>query len=440
MSDGPPADKPRPTRVRYVVLAWLCAAAAFAYVTRNSISVAEETVRESLELTKQQMGSAMGAFFWAYAFLQVPTAWLSHIWGSRVALPVFSLLGSVTTALFAAADGFWSLWIARFGMGLAQAGLFPAATNTLTRWFPTTQRGLASGVLTCFMSIGGVLGNVTTGGLLKVTSWQVVFLTFTIPTFVWAVWFWWWFRERPSDHRAVNPTELAFIQAASSGHTPKAVAGPGDPVPWLAILASPAMFWICFQQFFRAAGYIYFTTWFATYLKETRAVTDDLLVGILNSIPILGVVVGSFVGGVVSDWLIARTGSRRIGRQALAVVTHLVCALLILVGYQIPEVWPAVLVISVAALIGSFGAPCAYAITMDMGGRYTPTVFALMNMSGNLGAAIFPDVVPWILEHSDWNTVMLAFTGIYVAAALCWIPFNADGTIVKEPAPLASPH
>src|SRR5687767_10406577 len=102
---------PPPTRVRYVVLAWLCAAAALAYVTRNSISVAEETVRDSLRLTTLEMGSAMGAFFWAYAFLQVPTGWLSHVWGSRIALPVFSLLGSVTTALFAAATGYWSLWV-----------------------------------------------------------------------------------------------------------------------------------------------------------------------------------------------------------------------------------------------------------------------------------------------------------------------------------------
>src|SRR5262249_51670986 len=157
-------------------------------------------------------------------------------------------------------------------------------------------------------------------------------------------------------------------------------------------------------------------TWFGTYLRRTREVHDDLLVGILNSVPILGVVAGSFVGGIVSDWLIARTGSRRVGRQGLAVVTHLACALLILIGYRIPDAWPAVLVIGAAVLVGSFGAPCAYAITMDMGGRHTPTVFALMNMSGNLGAAIFPSVVAHILGPK-WEAVVLVLTGGGAAGA-----------------------
>ena len=125
-----PHAEPRPSRVRYVVLAWLCAAAMIAYVARNSISAAESSIRTSLNLTEWEMGIALGAFFLPYALLQVPTGWLSHIWGSRLALPLFSLLGSVMTGVFAWAGGFYTLTIGRFGMGVAQAGLFPAATST----------------------------------------------------------------------------------------------------------------------------------------------------------------------------------------------------------------------------------------------------------------------------------------------------------------------
>lgn len=420
------------TRVRYVVLAWLCAAAALAYVTRNSISVAEERIRTSLGLDIYDLGLAMGAFFWSYAFLQVPTGWVSHLLGSRRALTLFSLLGSATSALFAAATGFYSLWFARFSMGLAQAGLFPAATNTLAQWFPTTRRGLASGILTCCMSVGGVLGNVATAEMLPRMTWQTIFLLFTLPTLIWAVLFYAWFRDRPEDHAAVNASELDLIR---EGGGPPSLTAPAEPTPWLAILTSPAMFWIAAQQFFRAAGYIFFTSWFATYLKETRHV-DERLAGYLNSVPLVGVIVGSFVGGLVSDWLIARTGSRRVGRQGLAVVTHFACAVLILAGYQIADPWLAVLVIAIAAMIGSFGAPCAYAITMDMGGKYIPPVFSLMNMSGNVGAALFPQVAGWLRQtYGDWDYVMLNFVGIYVAAAVCWIPFDANGTIVRERMP-----
>ena len=422
-----PHAEPRPSRVRYVVLAWLCAAAMIAYVARNSISAAESSIRTSLNLTEWEMGIALGAFFLPYALLQVPTGWLSHIWGSRLALPLFSLLGSVMTGVFAWAGGFYTLTIGRFGMGVAQAGLFPAATSTMAKWFPATQRGMASGLLTSFMSIGGAVGTAVTGYLLQWTSWHIIFSLFTGLGIIWAGWFFFWFRDSPDEHAAVNSAEQAIIRGAAPEP-----AGAPEPTPWLSILTSAALFWICFQQFFRAAGYNFFATWFATYLQETRGVSEAQA-GIMNSMPLLGVVVGSYLGGFISDRLLSATGSRRMSRQAVAVFGHIFCAILILVGYRVQDPWPAVFVISLSACIGAFGAPCSYAITMDMGGRHVAPVFGLMNMSGNLGAWLFPMVVPLLLgTPKNWDMVMLLFAGIYAAAALCWIPFNANGTIVKE--------
>ena len=78
---SPVAD--RPSRVRYLVLGWLCAAAAIAYTCRNSLAVVEKTIREDLGwqdrsffgwvLTpKEQMGWVMSAFFFSYTILQLP--------------------------------------------------------------------------------------------------------------------------------------------------------------------------------------------------------------------------------------------------------------------------------------------------------------------------------------------------------------------------------
>ena len=74
---GEPQSKPapantRPTKTRFLVLAWLCAAAALAYVSRNAIAVAESTVRSDLGLTKQQSGWLMSAFFFSYALARFP--------------------------------------------------------------------------------------------------------------------------------------------------------------------------------------------------------------------------------------------------------------------------------------------------------------------------------------------------------------------------------
>src|SRR5262245_54375238 len=144
---SPPGPEARPTLVRYGVLAALCLAATIAYVQRNSIGVAERTIRDDLRLSKEQMGQVMSAFLLGYAVCQLPSGWLGHVWGTRRALALFALLWSVLTGLLALAVNFPALLLARFGMGAAQAGVFPCATSSIAQWFPAARRGLPSGAL-----------------------------------------------------------------------------------------------------------------------------------------------------------------------------------------------------------------------------------------------------------------------------------------------------
>src|SRR5437762_14279552 len=85
----------RPTKTRFLVLAWLCAAAALAYVSRNSIAVAESTVRGDLGLTKEQSGWLMRAFFFSYALCQIPMGQFGQRAGSRRALSLVAPMWSV---------------------------------------------------------------------------------------------------------------------------------------------------------------------------------------------------------------------------------------------------------------------------------------------------------------------------------------------------------
>jgi ACS family glucarate transporter-like MFS transporter len=418
-----------PTRVRYVVLVWLCAAATIAYIHRNSIAVAEEDVRQSLCLTKEQMGVAMSAFFVSYAVFQVPAGWLSHIWGTRLALPLFAILWSLMTGLSGLAVGLAGLVAARLGMGIAQAGIFSCTTNTVAQWFPATGRALPSGFLGSFMSVGGALGAVLTGLLLEAMDWRLLFVVLAMPGFLWAVWFVAWFHERPQEHPSVNARELALLDGfvgKRQGHGP-------EPTPWRLLFTSPAMLWICCQQFFRAGAYMFFGSWFPTFLRETYGVTSAEA-GFLTGLPLLGVVVGSPAGGAVSDWILTRTGSRRLSRQWLSIVSLAASAVLVWLAIPIASAVLAVLVITAAALCAAIAAPCAYAITIDMGGKHVAPVFSLMNMSGNLGAMVFPVVVPPLLAVAgNWNLVVFVFGGIYLVAALCWLRLNPSGTVFDRP-------
>src|SRR6185369_867017 len=443
-STSDPANA-RPTKTRFLVLASLCAAAALAYVSRNAIAVAESTVRGDLGLTKQQSGWLMSAFFFSYALCSIPAAQFGQRIGSRRALPIFATVWSVATAATALVSGLGGFLAARIGQGIAQSGLFPTTTVTVAKWFPLTGRAFATGALGSFMSLGGALCAWLTGVLLEVFeprvapgwNWRLTFLLFAVPGIIWALWFWWWFRDDPEDHPAVNEAELQLIQGeqttkAEPTRQKNQGTGTARPTPWLALFSSPALWWLCGQQTFRAAGYMFFTSWFATYLQETRGVSIAHS-GFLNMLPLIVVVAAGLIGGGLSDWLLKRTASRDVARRWMSMGSLLACAGLTFWALVIEDALTAVLVISAGSFFAALASPCAYAMTIDMGGSHVATVNATMNMMGNLGAWVFPIVVPWLLvRFGNWDAVLVVFGALFVVGALFWLLLKPEGTIVEQ--------
>jgi len=435
--------------IRFQLSLWLAVVAALAYLCRTSISVAEKTIRADLELTEETMGFILGpAFFWSYAVAQIPGGWSGQRFGSRCMLPVLSIAFSAATALVGLAQGAASILAGRIVNGIAQAGLFPCSALSISRWFPQVERALASGILGAAMSTGAAVGAALTGELLKTVNWRIVFCLYAVPGVVWAVGFHRWFRETPREHPEVDQREADWIagsedkvsdvtiehsQTAAEREAGTTLTLPEQaPIPWDRLISSPAVWQICGQQFFRAAGQVFFASWFATYLQETRGVTTAES-GWLLTIPLICTVAASLTGGLVSDALFRRTRNLTLARSGLACFCLAVCALLVFSAFFVGNPLVATIVIGAGAFFGGIAGPCAYASTMDIGGRHVAPVFSTMNMIGNFGAGLLPLVAPrfrhwvaqtpWVLDlagGNSWNAVLILFGSMYFLAALCW--------------------
>ena len=337
--------------------------------------------------------------------------------------------------------------MARLIFGVSQAGIFPCSANTLSKWIPESRRGFASGLLGSFMSIGSAVGSFVIGVLLvgfeffgwtiPAVSWRACMWIFAVPGVLWAVWFYYWFRDRPEKHSGVNRGELQLIHGQSKSLSEQtkeedsSPVEPGEPTPWGKILTSFSMWMICGQQFFRAAGYIFYVTWFPRYLQETRGIKLSSS-GILASLPLLSFVVGTALGGATVDWVLQRTQSRRWSRQGVAVTAMLGCAVCTLCAYFVQEMNLAMALISVSTFFAGLGGSCGYTVTIDKGGQHVAPIFGMMNMAGNLGAALLPVIVGALFHAKIYAPVLVLIAGIYVAAALCWIFLNPNGTIFEE--------
>jgi sugar phosphate permease len=480
LSDSSGLPLARPTRVRHLVLAALCAITTINYLQRNSIGGAETTIRQDLGLTIQDTGDAISAFFLTYALCQVPSGWLAQRWGGKQALTLYAAGWSIVMAFSALAASADALVVDRWAMGALQAGIFPCCTMILASWYPATRRGFASAVLTSFMLIGGVIASVLTGLLIGALGWRWLFLLYAAPGLLWAAWFALWFRNQPEDHPGVNIGELAIIRTGSSDPLPEsgplfepaetpigitaksqslsALSGPSGPTALTAapplsppsseqnepaprpagswgwiILSLMTLLLICVQQFCRAGALRFFDFWLPTYLQEARG-QSRAAANLWTSLPLWTGVVGSMTGGILSDFVLARTASRRAARQGVAVGGILLGLFCCWLAYGLADVGAAMSVAAAGVCLISFSSPCAYALTMDMGGRNLGVIFATMNMAGNLGAWAFNKAVPRVvISSAGWNGALLLFAVLYLVAVVCWLLINPNGTIGERP-------
>jgi len=410
---------------RYRVLALLCVIAAIAYVQRAAISVPAAEIAGDLEFTNfaQDMGAIQSAWYLGYALMQLPSGWFVDRIGSRLALAILSVMWSCATLLSGFATDFVSLLMLWGLMGAAQAGAFPCAAKAIGQLFPDTERARASGLLACGMAIGGAVAPVLTGLLLESLSplattlhaarWRLLFASYAIPGILWTV---------------------AFLTLIPSRRLPsdRSHTETRGPVDWTRMFRSGSLALLCAQQFFRAAGMVFFLTWFPTFLQKTRGVSS-LESGVLTTVAGIGGVLGSLSGGFVSDWMLRRTGNSRLSRQGIAVVGMAACSGLIVASYFIDDVRHSIILIALGAFCATFGGVSGYTVAIKFGGKHVATVFSTMNMCGNIGAALFPITAGWLVARTgNWNLILFLFAGIMAVDAVCWALLNPQGTLFGD--------
>jgi MFS family permease len=410
---------------RYQVLALLCASAAIAYIQRAALSVPANEIAKDLQFEDlaRDMGSIQSAWYFAYALMQIPGGTIADRLGSRRSLVIFCVAWSLATLLSAFATGFYSLLLTWGLMGAAQAGAFPSAAKALGRIFPETERARATGLLAAGMTIGGAIAPVLAASILEAISpwasslgidrWRLLLAAYAIPGLLWTTIF------------------LALISARKLPATERGNSQRSQ-VEWSRLLSSLPMILLCGQQFFRAAGMVFFMTWFPTFLQKTRDVSL-LGSGVLTTVAGVGGVIGSLTGGFFSDWLLQRTGNSRLSRQGIAVIGMGSCSILIVLSYFAQDINQSIALITLGAFCATFGGVSGYTVAISYGGRHVATVFSTMNMCGNIGAALFPITAGWLVAKTgNWNLILFLFAGVMAIDAVCWALLNPQGTLFGD--------
>ena len=128
-------DAPPPTRVRHRIIAVTMLTAFILYLDRICMGeiVKSLSFNQELHLSKEQIGTILGAFFFSYALFQVPAGWASDRFGTRPTMTLYILLWSLFTGLTGLVSSFGGLLAARLLCGFAEAGAYPTAMAIVRR-------------------------------------------------------------------------------------------------------------------------------------------------------------------------------------------------------------------------------------------------------------------------------------------------------------------
>jgi MFS transporter, ACS family, glucarate transporter len=424
-----PAQIRRPSHVRYVVLGLTVAAYMITYMDRQILAVARPVIRDELGISLVMMGWITFAFRMAYALFQIPGGWLGDRFGARRALTLVVAWWSVFTALTGLAWNAVSMLTIQVFFGLGEAGAFPIATRSLSRWLRPTERGFAQGVthagsrlgsaLTPLVLAGFTIFGLRWTGIIPGYGWRAAFFFYGLVGVAWSAVWYFYYRNTPEEHAGVNQAERDLIGSGRKR---------SSEIPWRKILSHGNLWILSVMYFCYNFNLNVYQDWFPTYLHDSRGMTLAKM-GIYASLPLFAGVLGDLAGGWFSDGVLKRTGNVNLARRWVAIAGFLVSA-----AATIPAVFTHDPKVSVAFYcVAFFGLEwtvgISWAVPLDIGGDFAGSVSAVMNTLGNIGGALSAAVVTYAATRYGWNSPFMITSALCIVAAILYLKIDAGKRI-----------
>jgi ACS family glucarate transporter-like MFS transporter len=453
----------RPTSVRWIIFALACGASFLLYLHRYTWNtIAGELNDAPYNLSKTQTGFLLSLFYYTYALLQIPSGVVIDRFGPRWFLTFSILLWSLALAMLAviflrvtpttSSGGDLTLLLilaggARLLFGAAQAGCYPALTRISRVWFAPQGRTALQGLIASTAGrSGAAMSSIVLSTLLMGwlgLNWQMGLIWVSLLGLGFGVVFWWAVADSPADDPRTNEAERLLIHG---GEIPKTldVAAP-TMLPWRNAFRSTSMRWFVCQQFFDAGSDVAFVGLISLYFSQARGL-DLGNTGWLTSLPLIGGALGGYCGGLLNERFIGWSGNRRWSRSLIGFTGKVIgCSMLLLVARQETAAAAGGMLL-LAKFFGDWSQPTVWGTCTDLGGRFSATVFSIINTSGTLGGVVMPlafgSLLDWftreaqtgatITKVTNWDPLFYLLAGMYLASGLCWLMVDCTKALESD--------
>lgn len=392
-------------RYRWRICALLLAATTINYIDRQVLGVLAPELQKIFEWSEVQYGYIITCFQAAYAIGLVTAGAVIDRLGTRLgyalAIAVWSL-AAMSHALVGSVAGFA---LARFALGLGEAGNFPAAIKTVAEWFPRRERAFATGIFNSGSNIGAIVAPLTVPIIAVTFGWQAAFLFTGVLSAAWLTT--WLISYRPPEqHPKLKASELALIRS----DPPEAT----ERVPWARLLKYRQTWAFVIGKFMTDPIWWFFLFWLPKYLHSEYGLTLLGLGAPLVAIYVLADV-GSIAGGWVAGRFIKMGWSVNRARKTAMLICGL-CVVPVVFVSQVQNVWAAVALIGLATAGHQGWSANIFTLPSDMFPRRTvASVVGIGGFGGAVGGMMIATFTGFLLEATG------SYVPVFMMAATAYL-------------------
>lgn len=406
------------------------------YLDRLNVGIASLTMKQDLHLSPTALGFGFGIFAVGYVSCEIPSNLMMHRFGARVWIARIMISWGIVAAGTALVSSDWSFFLARFLLGVTEAGFVPGICYYLTLWFPNEWRAKAMVAFLVAVPISGVIGLPLSGQLLRLDGvlglhgWQWLFIIEGLPAVILGVICFRVLIDNPSRAAWLTEPERAWLTGTLTRE--KAALQRRHNYTLAQVLTNGRVLTLALINFSYIVGTFGVSVWLPQLIKGFGL--SNAQVGLVGAIP--------YLCGAVAMILWARHSDKTLERTwHVASAGFLTAAAFALSGSLTSPV--AALIALTIGMMGNFAYFGTYwAIPPSfLSDRAAAGGIALIISVGNLGGLVGPYVLGWTLEVTkSFALGFIMMAGFFVIASVLILilhystePLGEAGTRLSAP-------
>jgi ACS family hexuronate transporter-like MFS transporter len=401
-------------QLRWIIAGWLTLSTILNLIDRQTLSILAPFLRDEFHLSPRDYAHIVSAFLISYAVMYTVGGRFVDWIGERVGMAACILWWSICTMLTSLAQGFWSLGIIRFLLGIGEPGNYPAALRSTTRWFPKAERGLPIALFSSGSAVGNIIAPPMIAGLTLLWGWRAAFI---IPGALGLVWLvvWLWIYRLPEQLPGISQKELAWIRNENSRGG--ASVPTSAPQRWSDLLKDRNVLALVLCRLVSDPVWYFYIFWIPEYLTRERGFSLAEI-GLYAWIPFVAGAVGGMVGGRTSDRLVHAGARPARARTHVLYISAAIAPLGMLTSKVHTAAMAIALIAVMAFVVYSWFINTAALIPDLFSEKVVGSVLGLMGTAGSAGGVVFTNLVGFLVTHYSYTAVFLLAGSMHLLASL----------------------